>query len=89
MKTIPLKFTKWGDEWTLTKRTPTRALYHRTGHGEHWEVVGIGLRENPHTWPNGDVSPAGEFLRMGDSDYGTHSWCCMDRESAERRFRAA
>ena len=89
MTTIPSEFTKWGDHWTLSKRSDSHALYHRPGHGDHWEVLGIGVRAEPYTWPSGKITPPGEFLRMGDSDYGVCSWCFMDQDSAETRFREA
>lgn len=79
-KTIPETFRKWGDAWTLVDRTKKRALYHREGEqGEHWEVLSIGRRKEGR-WPNGDLRPAGEYLKMGDTDYGESSWCFLGTE---------
>jgi len=76
MNKIPKTFEKWNDTWSELKRTETYALYERNGkNGKHYEVVRISVRKKDQKWPNGKVTPAGEFLRTGDTDYGLHTWC--------------
>ena len=88
MNTIPTRFTKWGDVWTLQKRSEKHALYKRVGKlGRHWDVVGIRVMEKDHTFPSGTMALAGtEILRMSDGDWGIYSWCFQTASEADTRF---
>lgn len=86
MKTLPLKFKKWGDTFTQVKRTGDIALYERkTKQGKsQWEVFHV-LRHDGLALSNGIKSQPAEFM-VGTSLWGVKGWTFLTLEDAELKF---
>ena len=88
MKKLPLKFTRWGFEFTQMKRTPNVALYMQKNLETgivHFEIV-RPLIKRADTTLRGVVYPAGEYYPSSEL-WGVMGWTTKRDGAAAEIFR--
>jgi len=74
-----VQIAREGDHAIFRKTKPSLPLF------ETFEVVVI-QKMGEHKWPNGNVSPAHEYM-PGRYEWGTKGWSCQTLERAREKFR--
>ena len=74
-----VQIARKGDHAIFRKTKPSLPLF------ETFEVVVI-QKMGEHKWPNGNVSPAHEYM-PGRYEWGTKGWSCQTLERAREKLR--
>ena len=82
-------FTRWGQTWTIEKRSGDVALIRQDfpGGNQRFTVAIVLHHLRDRTLPLGSTVNAGDEYLPGANDYGQTAWQWCRRETAERHFQ--